>query len=65
MESFRTDECVSGQNLHSGSFNYLRVIPASPESTRAFGSSLEAFYCTTKHLQDVLRYSLSVGNVAF
>lgn len=38
-ESFRTDEFVSGQNLHSGSWNCLRVTPAWLESARGFSSS--------------------------
>lgn len=65
-ESFRTDEFVSGQNLHSGSWNYLRVIPAWLESAHGFSScTLEAFYCINMYAQGVLRYSVSVGNVAF
>lgn len=57
MESFRTDEFVSGQNLDSGSFNCLHVIPLFYLSLRmSLVPALKAFYCINKHVQDVLRY---------
>lgn len=70
MESFSTDEFVSGQNPAAGPLDCLRVISLN---CPLFYLSLKwvyfryflSFCCINKHVQDVFRYSASVGNGVF